>query len=212
MERRGIFISLEGIEGAGKSTVLHHLRVQLQARGRELCTLREPGGTVVGEHIRAMLLDPDTQLHARAELLLFSASRAQLVETVIRPALARGAVVISDRFTDSSLAYQGAARGLGLDVVRAINTLTTAGLVPDRTILIDLPAEEGLRRAAMRRSGDGHDRFEAQNLAFHQKIRATYLQLAEAEPERFRVVDGVRPASEVARLTWAAMADLMDIP
>ncbi|HYN17884.1 MAG TPA: dTMP kinase, partial [Actinomycetes bacterium] len=162
----GRLIAFEGVEGAGKSTQLELLRRELEGRGREVVVTREPGGTPVGERVRALLLDPEVEIHPRAEALLFAAARAELVERVIRPALERGAVVLCDRYLDSSLAYQGGARGLGRGPVEEVNRFATGGLLPDLVVLLDLDPAEGLRR----RPGD-RDRIEALDLEFHRRVR-----------------------------------------
>jgi dTMP kinase len=172
--------------------------------------VREPGGTAVGEHIRALLIDPrHAELAPRTELLLFAASRAQLVAEVVRPALAQGRIVVCERYVDASLAYQGAARGLGLDLVRSINDVATEGLQPDLTLLLDLDPETGLRRARSKeRAGrggrdagmegwDGGDRLERETTAFHTRVREGFLAIARIEPQRFRVIDARRPVAEV---------------
>lgn len=202
----GRFITVEGVEGAGKSTLIQALRAHLAASGREVLVLREPGGTAAGDRIRALLLDPGTgALVPRAELLLFCASRAQLVDTVIAPAIDRGAVVLCDRFTDSSMAYQGRARGLPEALVATLNDIATASLRPHLTLLVDLPVEVGLARARARRGLGDDDRFEALDLAFHERVRQAFLELAAAEPERFRILDGALAPEELAGAAIAAM-------
>lgn len=199
-QRPGSLIAFEGVEGAGKSTQLELLRRALEEQGHKVVTTREPGGTPVGERVRSLLLDPSSTVHPRAEALLFAAARAELVEQVIRPALERGEVVLSDRYLDSSLAYQGAARGLGLDEVAAINSFATAGLLPDVVILLKLDPAEGLAR----RRGD-RDRIECQDLDFHQRVAEAFLDLAAAEPERFAVIDAAAPPERVAGEVRAAV-------
>jgi dTMP kinase len=209
--RAGVLIAFEGVEGAGKSTQLGLLRAALEGRegpgdgGREVVVTREPGGTPAGERVRALLLDPAAELHPRTEALLFAAARAELVERVIRPALERGAVVLCDRYLDSSLAYQGGARGLGLGPVEQVNRFATAGLRPDLVVLLDLDPAHGLGR----RSG-GRDRIEAQELAFHRRVRQAFLDLAAADPERHIVVDGSAPVPEVAAQVHAAVLPLLE--
>ena len=198
----GRLIAFEGVEGSGKSTQLELLRQALEGRGREVVVTREPGGTPAGERMRAVLLDPGVELHPRAEALLFAAARAELVDAVIRPALERGAVVLCDRYLDSSLAYQGDARGLGRGPVEEVNRFATGGLLPDLVVLLDLDPASGLRR----RSGE-LDRIEAQDLAFHRRVRQAFRDLAAADPGRFAVVDGAAPVAEVAaRVQSAALA------
>jgi dTMP kinase len=201
----GRLISFEGVEGAGKSTQLDLLRRELEGRGWEVVVTREPGGTPAGERVRSLLLDPDVQLHPRTEALLFAAARAELVERVIRPALDRGSVVLCDRYLDSSLAYQGGARGLGRRPVEGINRFATEGLLPDLVVLLDLDPADGLRR----REGD-RDRIEAQDLGFHRRVREAFRTLAAGDPERFAVVDGAAPAAEVATQVQAAVLGLLE--
>jgi dTMP kinase len=203
----GRLIAFEGVEGAGKSTQLELLRRQLEGRGREVVVTREPGGTPVGERVRALLLDPEAEIHPRAEALLFAAARAELVERVIRPALERGAVVLCDRYLDSSLAYQGGARGLGRGPVEEVNRLATGGLLPDLVVLLDLDPADGLRR----RQGD-RDRIEAQDLEFHRRVREAFRALADADPKRFAVVDAAAPVPEVAARVHAAALGLLEGP
>lgn len=190
---RGILITFEGIEGCGKSTQARLLAGDLRADGREVVALREPGSTPLGDAIRGILLDRESPpFCGLAEAYLFAASRAELVQSTIRPALDRGAVVICDRFVDSSLVYQGVARGLGLDRVRAINREAVADCWPDCTFVLELPTEEGLARATSRAAPD---RIEREQRAFHEAVRQGFLTLAQQEPARFEVVDG-RPAPE----------------
>jgi dTMP kinase len=191
--RRGLLIAFEGVEGAGKSTQIELLRRTLEERGLAVVATREPGGTPLGERVRALLLDPSTSVHPRAEALLFAAARAELVEQVIRPALERGEVVLCDRYLDSSLAYQGAARGLGREEIAAINRFATAGLLADVVVLLRLDPAEGLARGHGRR-----DRIECQDLEFHRRVAEAFLELAAAEPERFAVIDASQPAERIA--------------
>lgn len=201
----GRLIAFEGVEGSGKSTQLELLRQALEGRDREVVVTREPGGTPAGERMRAVLLDPGVELHARAEALLFAAARAELVDAVIRPALERGAVVLCDRYLDSSLAYQGDARGLGRGPVEEVNRFATGGLLPDLVVLLDLDPASGLRR----RSGE-LDRIEAQDLAFHRRVRQAFRDLAAADPGRFAVVGGAAPVAEVAAGVQAAALALLE--
>lgn len=191
--RRGRLIAFEGVEGAGKSTQLEMLRQTLEKAGHRVVSTREPGGTPVGEQVRSILLDPVLTVDARAEALLFAAARAQLVEQVIRPALQRGEVVLCDRYLDSSLAYQGAARGLGQEPIAAINRFATGGLLPDLVVLLRLDPAEGLARGRGSR-----DRIECQDLEFHRRVAQGFLDLAEADPERFVIVDAAPPPDRVA--------------
>lgn len=191
---RGTFITLEGIEGSGKSTQARRLAEALRAAGRDVLLTREPGGTPVAEAIRAVLLDPaHAGMAAATELLLFAAARADHVERAIAPALAEGRVVLCDRFSDSTRAYQGAARGLPAEVVEAVDAVARAGLVPHATLLFDVPAEVGLERARARNRGDAtsaaEGRLDAEDLAFHRRVRSGLLRLAGAEPTRLWVID-----------------------
>ncbi|MEO8033422.1 MAG: dTMP kinase [Acidobacteriota bacterium] len=194
-----MFITLEGIEGSGKSTQLQRLAFLLPAA----IVTKEPGGTPTADRIRAILLDSGTTLDPVAELLLFAASRRQHVVEVIRPALERGAVVMCDRFTDATLAYQGFGRLLDLDRLRTLNRWATDSLQPDLTLLFDLSEEEGLRRARSRNETAVHDegRFEAEDLRFHRRVREGYLALAAAERARFAVIDANGSVDEVAART-----------
>jgi dTMP kinase len=215
----GRLIAFEGVEGSGKSTQLELLRAALESRegpgdrrggppvspSREVVVTREPGGTPAGERIRALLLDPEVELHPRAEALLFAAARAELVEAVIRPALERGAVVLCDRYLDSSLAYQGGARGLGRGPVEAVNRFATGGLLPDLVVLLDLDPAEGLGRR-----GRDRDRIEAQDLGFHRRVRQAFRDLAATDPGRFAVVDAAAPVDEVAAQVQAAVLPLLE--
>jgi dTMP kinase len=184
-EGTGVFIVFEGMEGAGKGTQVELARDYLRSRGLEVVSTREPGGTGFGDRLRETILDPTTgRVDPRAEALVFAAARAQLVATVIRPALADGKIVLCDRFVDSSVAYQGVARGLGEQDVLTLNAWATQGLFPDLVVLLHLDPEEGLARA-----GEDLDRIEAEDLAFHAKVTDAYLRIAEEHPDRFRVVD-----------------------
>jgi dTMP kinase len=194
-----VFISVEGIEGAGKSTQVELLRAELESLGRPVVVTREPGGTEFGERVRALLLGTDTAVAPQAEALLFAAARAQLVAEVIRPALARGADVLSDRFVHSSLAYQGVARGLGYEQVESVNRWATGGVWPDLVVLLNLDAKLGLDRA------QGTDRFEAQELPFHEAVARSFLELAGRDPAHFVVVDADAPVDQVAARVRAAV-------
>ncbi|WP_281261626.1 dTMP kinase [Geodermatophilus tzadiensis] len=191
-----MFVAFEGGEGTGKSTQARLLLDWLGLHELPARITHEPGGTPPGARIRALLLDPATgDLAPRAEALLYAADRAHHVHAVVRPALEAGEVVVTDRYVDSSLAYQGAGRTLDLDEVRRISTWATGGLVPDLTVLLDLPPETGLARALGRAAAD---RLESESLEFHQRVRATFRALADADPGRYLVLDAERPAEEIA--------------
>lgn len=195
---RPVFVSFEGIDGSGKSTQAQMLAEALRQHGREVVLIREPGGTDLGERIRSLLLDPEMEIDPRAELLLFSAARAQLVAHVIEPALARGAIVIADRFFDSSTAYQGAGRGVASTAwLDAFHSFVTAGRSPDRTYLIDVDLETANERRGNRRA----DRMESGGGAFFQRVREAYLQLGESK--RILVLDGTLPPDGLHRSVLA---------
>lgn len=203
----GLFISLEGGEGAGKSTVLAALREVLAEGGREVVCTREPGGTAEGEAIRELLLAPDRELVPEAELLLMFAARAQLVRQVIRPALERGAAVLADRFTDASFAYQGGGRGLDAGHIAELERWA-AGLRPDLTFLLDVGVAQGLERARSR--GGDPDRIESERKDFFERVRQTYLARARAEPGRFRVIDASQPADAVREAATGALRSWLE--
>ena len=203
-----MFISFEGPDGSGKSTQIELLASALRASGHEVVTVREPGGTPAGEKVRAILLGEGgaVSVDPRADALLFNASRAQLVADVIEPALARGAIVIADRFADSTLAYQGYGSGLPLDALRAIITFATAGRTPDLTLLLDLAADQGLAR----KSGSGRTRFEdGFDAAFHARVAEGFRALAAAEPTRWRLLDAsAAPEALAAQISQAVQGAL----
>jgi dTMP kinase len=181
------------------------LVARLTAHGQRVCFTHEPGGTPLGDQVRQLvLLRDDLQIVARAEALLMCTSRAQLVEQVIQPALARGEVVVCDRFADSTLAYQGAGRGLDMQALGSVISFATAGLQPDMTILLDLPVEIGLARKHTQQAG--WNRFEGEALAFHSKVRDGYHALLQADPRRWHCFDGSRPVDELAEGIWGAVA------
>lgn len=207
--RPGRFITLEGGEGAGKSTVLAAMRAALERAGVAFVATREPGGTPLGEKLRALVLDPALAgTCAESELLLMFASRAQLVREVVRPALAAGQWVVSDRFTDASFAYQGGGRGLPVSVISGLEHWSIDGLKPDRTFLLDVPVAVGLGRIAGR--AGGRDRMEAQGEDFFERVRQAYRERAAAEPARFEVIDATQPADAVAATVAASLARLVD--
>jgi dTMP kinase len=210
--RRGLFITFEGPEGSGKSTQLRALGKRLRGMGLAVLETAEPGGTPIGIQIRKVLLDAKNQeLSPTAELLLMFAARAQNVDQWILPALAAGQIVLCDRFTDSTLVYQGAARGLGAEVVYDVDRIACRGLVPDVTILIDIDAETGLERAHRRntRAECAETRFDEQSLDFHRKVRAAYHQLAEDEPRRVHLIDGSRSEIQIAEEVWKLIQPIL---
>lgn len=197
-----MFVSFEGIEGSGKSTALRLLAEHLAGLGHDPLMTREPGGCSLGRSLRPILLDARTRgLSSRAELYLFLADRAQHVNEVIRPALEAGQPVLCDRYTDSTLAYQGYGRGLDLEQLRSINDMATGGLAPDLTLLLDLPVHCGLERAGERNRLQGtvlsEGRFDAESVEFHERVRAGYRALAEESPERIAIIDACHPPEDV---------------
>lgn len=204
---RGRLITIEGIDGAGKSTLAHGLAQALAARGVDVALLREPGGVPAAERIRTLVKDPGLRVGARAEALLYAAARAQLVEEALEPALARGAWVLLDRFVDSSLAYQGGGRGLGVAAVAAINAFATGDLRPDRTLLLRI--DPALGRARQDGRGEAPDRLEREHDGFFAAIAAAYDALAAAEPQRIRSLDASADAPAVLAAAMAALADLL---
>ena len=197
----GLFVTFEGVEGCGKTTQAELLKQGLEREGHRVIFTREPGGTDVGERIRDVLLDTRLSgMEPLAELFLYLASRAQHVRELIRPALTGGAIVVCDRFADASLAYQGAGRRIGELKVQRLNEVATFGLVPDYTVLLDVPAEVGLERTLKRVGGEARkDRIEKEKLDFHARVRTGYLLLAQKEPGRIAVLDGTRDRDELAR-------------
>lgn len=206
--QRGLFITLEGGEGAGKSTQLRRLADHLASSGREVVTTREPGGSEGAEAIRALLVSGAAdRWSAMSETLLLYAARSDHLERTIRPALARGAVVISDRFADSTRAYQGAAGGIDPDFILEIERQVLADTRPDLTLIFDLPAEIGLERAAGR--GAAEARFESKGLEFHRRLREGFLAIAHAEPRRCRIIDAARPLDDVTASVLAAVDEAL---
>lgn len=204
---RGVFITFEGGEGAGKSTHIRFLAAALADAGREVVRLREPGGTTVGEQLRGVVLNPgNTTLSDACELLIYEAARAQLVAEVIKPALDRGAVVLSDRFYDSTVAYQGFGRGLDRGFIHAANAFACQGIAPDRTILLVAPsAEEGLERATRHA---GADRIERAGADFHNRVNDAFLQIAAEQKGRIRVIESAGKKSDTARAVFSQLEDL----
>jgi len=209
---RGKFITLEGPEGSGKSTQAKTLIRRLAGCGIEAVYTREPGGTAIGEAIRNILQHNQAGEAPceRAELLLFEASRNQLVEKVIRPHLKKGKWVICDRFMDSTTAYQGYGRGLPVEEIQAINRFTVNGVSPDLTLLLDLEVSTGFERIAQRylALGESADRFEKEDRSFHERIREGYLKLAAAEPKRFRIINAAKEPAAVAAAIWDTVTDV----
>jgi dTMP kinase len=200
---KGLFITFEGTEGSGKTTQISLLADHLASTGRTATLTREPGGTPIGDQVRKILLDPSNKaLHPRAELLLYAASRAQHLAERILPALEAGRIVLCDRFSDATLAYQGYGRGLDIGTIRSLDQIVTGGMSPHLTLLLDLDVSAGLSRARGRNSSAGleHEgRFENEDIAFHDRVRRGYLTLARQEPERVRVVDAARMPDVVQR-------------
>jgi len=202
---KGLFITFEGMDGSGKSTQMRRLADRLRGLGRTVVETVEPGGPPIAMKIRRILLDSaNRDLSPAAEILLYFASRAQNVDQVIRPALDRGEIVISDRFTDSSLVYQGCGRGLGVEAVRALEKVACRGLKPDLTILVDVDAEASLARARARNEAQPHceTRIDDESLEFHREVYRAYHALAEAEPGRVKVVNGRAAIDEIEREVW----------
>ncbi len=195
----GLFITLEGVEGSGKTTHAARLADGLRAEGRVVTLTHEPGGTKAGELIRSLFLDPEIKLEVAAELLLVLADRAQHVREKLRPAIARGEIVISDRYSDSTVAYQGYGRGVDLKLLDDLNRLASDGLVPDLTLVLDCAAEIGLERTRRRarHSIRPPDRFEGQDLAFHNRVRDGFQALARSHPERAHLIDSALPVETV---------------
>jgi len=202
----GLFITFEGPDGSGKSTQARLLAERLRSAGHPVLETVEPGGTAIGQQIRRILLDPaNRELRPIPELLLMFAARAQNVEQSVLPALAEGKIVISDRFTDSSIAYQGAGHGLPWEIVLDVDRIACHGLVPDLTLSIDIDTETGLARAQAR--NQQHEmRYEQQAADFHQRVRAAYHELARREPRRFRLIDGRGSREEIAAKVWQEVA------
>ena len=209
---RGILISFEGSEGSGKSTQIAFLAARLQQLGRRVISTREPGGTEIGEQVRNIIVHNSRgdEMCAETELLLFAASRAQLVREVIAPNLLKGVVVLCDRYIDSSTVYQGVARNLSLDPVQQINQFAVGNVLPDLTIVLDVPTRVSLARIRQRAS-DLPDRMERENIKFYRKVRAGYLVLARSLPKRFFVVDGMLPEEKVRDLIWAEVMARLDV-
>lgn len=207
MAKRGRLITIEGVDGTGKTTLAAGLRQALATHDVDVLALREPGGVPTSEAIRALVKDPALNVGARTEALLYAAARAQLVQEALEPALARGQWVLLDRFLDSSLAYQGVGRGLGVEAVRQMNLFATGGLTPDRTLLLTLDPVAAQARAANR--GQAPDRLEQEGAAFFARIAQAYLELAAAEPERIRVLDAMQPPDVLVTAALGSLGDLL---
>ena len=209
----GLFLTFEGPDGSGKSTQARLLAERLRAAGRQVLETAEPGGTPIGQQIRRILLDPaNHDLRPTPELLLMFAARAQNVEQWILPALEQGKIVVSDRFTDSSIAYQGAGRGLGWKTVLDLDRIACHGLVPDLTLCIDVDTEIGLARAHSRNlseSAKKESRLDEQSVDFHEKARAAYHELARREPHRFRLIDGHGTPDSIAEKVWSEVSPII---
>ena len=205
---KGYFITFEGSEGCGKTTQIEALAKALEAQGKTVLITREPGGTLIGEKIRNLLQDPShkNDISDMTELLLFSASRAELITSRIQPALARGEIVICDRFYDSTFVYQGLGRAIDMNIVEQLNQITVGTLKPDLTILLDLDAKIGIDRAKSRQSGE-LDRIENESLAFFEAVRNGYLELAKKEPERFKTIDGLLSVDAIKKIIWDTVVD-----
>ncbi|RLP74157.1 dTMP kinase [Mycetocola tolaasinivorans] len=204
---RGLFITFEGGDGSGKTTQAEILDTWLRERGETTLRSREPGGTEVGEQLREIVLHHRGEISPRAEALLYAADRAQHIDTRIRPALERGEIVLQDRYIDSSLAYQGAGRALGIDEVRSLSVWASSGLWPDLTILLDLDPDRARERLDQARTR--FDRLEAEKNAFHARVRTVFLELAEAEPARFLVLDATLSIDELAAQIQARVTEAL---
>jgi dTMP kinase len=201
----GIFITLEGIDGCGKSTQLRLLASELRIRGLEIVTTREPGGTTLGQRLRAALLDVQEQVDPLAELLVFAADRAHHVRTLLEPALQTNQIVLSDRYADATVAYQGAGRGFAPELIHDIVQLATGGLRPDLTLLFDLSVAESAVRTRRRVASKNTDRLDKEDAEFHTRVRNAYLEIAKAEPGRFRVIDARGAAQHTHAMVMAVV-------
>ena len=203
----GLFVVFEGVEGSGKTTQSRALKRRLTREGYQATLLQEPGGTPTGERIRRWLLKGDRHISPMAELFLFSAARAPLVESVIRPALDRDEVVVCDRYIYSTVAYQGYGRGLALDTVRQINLMATGGLLPELVILLDLAPDDGLHRIAERPL----DRIEQEQSGFHRRVRQGYLEMAQQDPQRWLVLDSSQSKASISDLVWMRLSKMLRV-
>ena len=208
MADRGLLITFEGTDGAGKTTQIQRLSADLRQAGYDVCLTREPGGTPISEQIRDMLLNPDhSEMAATTELLLYAASRAQHVSEVIKPALEAGKVVISSRFADATVVYQGYGRGLDLDRIHHLNRIATDGITPDLTFVLDLPVEIGLHR--VQNSRGGLDRLESEKIEFHRRLREGYQTIARQEPQRLKIIDAQASSEQVYAQIQAAIQPVL---
>jgi len=213
-ENLSLFITFEGPEGSGKTTQIELLSEYLEEKGYPVLATREPGGTSIGDQIRAILLDPqNTEMLPASEALLFSAARAQIVKQVIRPHLARGGLVLCDRYADSTLAYQGYGHGLDLETLHTITALATGGLKPDLTIYLDIDIEEGLqRKLTAHEAGQAEwNRLDQQEAAFHRRVREGYLQMAAREPDRWLIIDATKPVEAIQASIRAGVEAKLDV-
>jgi dTMP kinase len=202
----GVFITFEGSEGCGKSTQARALHQRLVRRGIPVVLTHEPGGTALGNRLRYVLKRRlQDKISPLSELFLFAACRVQIVDEVIRPGLQQDKIVICDRFSDSTMAYQGYGRGLNLETIEQINYLATQDIKPNLTVLLDIPADKGLSR----KTSPSKDRFEAEKIVFHRKVRDGYLELAADEPERWLVIDGTLPPAEISKIVWDGVSRIL---
>lgn len=206
--RAGYLITLEGGEASGKTTQLERLALALRSRGLQVVTAREPGGTPLAERIRGLLLARASDMDPMTEVLLFAAARSEVYARIVGPALMADAIVLCDRFVDSSLVYQGYGLGVDLDIIRSVNRAATGGRMPDLTLVLDLPAEQAAARRIM--AGREADRIEARGMGFHERVRQGFLELAAMEPWRIRVVNAERPVDDVAAAVIAAVLDFLN--
>ena len=206
----GVFITFEGIDGCGKSTQLRLLTSELRARNLEVVATREPGGTTLGQKLRAALLDVQEQVDPLAELLVFAADRAHHVRTLLRPALAQNQIVISDRYADATVAYQGSGRGFKPELIQQIVQLATDDLTPDLTLLFDLSVPESAVRTRRRKAAKRSDRLDSEKVEFHERVRNAYLEIAKANPNRVRVIDARGAAQETHELVMDIMIPFLE--
>ncbi len=209
-QKKGMLISFEGSEGSGKTTQVSRIAASCEDAGYDVIVTREPGGTEIGEEIRHLLMHASagSNMHPETELLLFAASRAQLVREVILPGLQDGKIILCDRFLDSTTVYQGVGRQISMEPVHIINTFAVGNIMPDITIVVDVPAEIGLERIRHRVT-DLPDRMEQENIEFYRKVREGYLLLAQAMPERFIVIDGIKPRGKLADELWEKLKEYL---